>query len=159
MKSVFGTLIYHICVDSVIKNNRYLKFFFQKVSITIIVPFKEGFFAISKILLKRTFWYRQQPNAFLSSVSSVSEAEKSHLGAKSSEYGGWLRFFMVKTSRTSIDVWVGALSWCKIHDWFSHNSKCFWRIYSHNRRITSRLYSLLPVRSCGNNSWYTTPLQ
>ena len=30
--------------------------------------------------------------------------------------------FITKNSRTSIDVWAGALSWCKIHDWFLHNS-------------------------------------
>ena len=44
--------------------------------------------------------------------------------------------FLAKNSRTSIDVWAVVLSWCKIHDWFFHNSVCFRWIASHNRLIT-----------------------
>ena len=55
------------------------------------------------------------------------------------EYGGWdmiTVLFLAMNSRTSIDVWVGVLAWCKIHGWFFHNSGSFWRIASRNRRIT-----------------------
>ena len=48
----------------------------------------------------------------------------------------WLWFlFLDKNSRTSIDVWAGALAWVKIHDWFCHKSVRFWWIGSRNRRI------------------------
>ena len=49
------------------------------------------------------------------SVLSFGKRKKS-AEAKSGEYGGWgmiTVLFLVKSSRTSIDVWAGALSWCK----------------------------------------------
>ena len=70
--------------------------------------------------------------------------------AESGEYDGWgmiTVLFLAKNSRISTDVWAGALSWCNIHDWFFHNSVSFWRIALHNRRITSRWYFLLTVRT------------
>ena len=39
--------------------------------------------------------------------------------------------FLSKNSHTSIDMLAGALLWCKIHDWFFHNSVHFLRIASH----------------------------
>ena len=51
-------------------------------------------------------------------------------GAKYGEYGGWdiiAVLFLVKNSSTSIDVLGGALSWCKIHEWFFHNSARFFK--------------------------------
>ena len=53
------------------------------------------------------------------------EKRKKSTKAKSGEYCGWgmiTVLFLTKNSRTSIDVWADALSWCKIHDWFFHNS-------------------------------------
>ena len=47
------------------------------------------------------------------------EKRKKLAGAKSGENGGWdliTVLFLPKNSRTSIEVWAGALSWCKIHD-------------------------------------------
>ena len=96
---------------------------------------------------------QSQQNACLSSVSSVLGRGKKSAGAQSGEYGGWgmiMVFFLAESSRTKIDKWAGMLSWCNIHDWLFHNSVRFWRVASHNRRITSRQYSLLIVRPCGN---------
>ena len=53
---------------------------------------------------------------------------KMSTGAKSGEYGGWgmiMVLFLAKNSRTSIDVWAGALTYRKIYDWFFHNSMRF----------------------------------
>ena len=129
-----------------------------------------AFFPILETLLKRAFWYRQQLLfRFFFYLLNRSKTLSFHRclqfweeGAKSGEYGGWgiiSVLLVAKDSRTSIDVWAGALSWCKIHDWFFHNSVHFWRNASRNRRITSRLYSLSTLRPCGKNSWCTMPLQ
>ena len=67
--------------------------------------------------------------------------------------------FLAKNSRTSLDVWAGAFLWCKICDWFFHNSVRCWRIASKNRRITWKQYCLLTVRPFGKNSLCITPLQ
>ena len=50
--------------------------------------------------------------------------------AKSGEYDSCVMntvLFLVKNSSTSIDVLGGALSWCKIHEWFFHNSARFFK--------------------------------
>ena len=66
---------------------------------------------------------------------------KKSQGAKSGEYGGWgiiTVLFLVKNSRTSSEVWAGALSWCNCHELFRHRSGRFLRIASRKRRRTSR---------------------
>ena len=62
------------------------------------------------------------------SVFSFGKRKKSPV-AKSDEYCGWgmiTGLFLVKNSYISIDVWAGALVF--------HNSVCFWRTASRNRR-------------------------
>ena len=59
---------------------------------------------------------------------------------------------LTKNLRIGINVWIGALSWCKIYDWFLHNSVHFERIALRNLLITSKQYSLLTVLPCGRNS-------
>ena len=90
-------------------------------------------------------------------VFSFGKRKKS-ARTNSGEYGGWgiitVFRFWVKNSRTSDDVWTGALSSWKIYDWFFHNSVCFWRFASRNRCIT-----LLTARTCFMNLWCTRPLQ
>ena len=49
---------------------------------------------------------------------------------------------LAKSSHTTINMRTGAISWCKIYDWFFHDSVHFCRIALHNWRITSRRYSL-----------------
>ena len=63
--------------------------------------------------------------AKLFSFIGIFSFEKSNKPAEpnSSEYSGWVMItilFLAKNSRTSIDVWAGALSWCKMHDWLFH---------------------------------------
>ena len=146
------------------KSNHYFKFFpkvFTYLSINILSPSKwhpaitihlcQAFFPILETLLKGAFCYRScfcfflplqsLQNAFLSSVSLVLGRGKSQRGPNPAimVVEAWLHFcFWPKTQGTSIDVWAGALSWPKIHDWFFHNSVRFWRIALRNLRITSR---------------------
>ena len=117
-----------------------------------------AFFPILEILLKRAFWHRQKllfPFFLLLfiiiiifiaerfpfiGVFSLGKRKKSP-AVKFGEYSGWgmiTVLFLAKNSRTSNNMGAGALSWCKIHDWFYQNSVRFWRISSCNRSITSR---------------------
>ena len=139
--------------------------FFQKaiiyLSITILVPCKvnplryntliPAFFPILETLLKRAFCCRQQlMSRFFFYLLNHSKTlcfhqclgkRKKSAGSKFDEHGGWgiiTVLFLAKNSRTSINVWAGALSCCKIQDWFFHNSLHYWQIASCNRRIPSR---------------------
>ena len=92
---------------------------------------------------------------------SFGNRKKSHR-AMSGEYGGWrivTVLLLAKNSRTSNEVWAGALSWCKSYELFFHKSGCFFRIAPRKRRWTCRQYSLLTVWPRGKNSWCTMPLK
>ena len=56
-------------------------------------------------------------------------------------------------SHTSIDVYAGALSWCKVHDCFFHNSVCFWRIHI----IYDLYFSFIGVFSFGKGKCQPGP--
>ena len=113
-------------------------------------------FLILETLLKCAFWYRQQLLfRFFSSIVTRRfpfigvfrfRKRKKSTGAKSVGYGGWgmiTVLLLAKNPCTSIDGWAGALSWCKIHDWFFYHSVRFWGIASRNRCITWP-YDLVP---------------
>ena len=57
------------------------------------------------------------------------------------------------------DAWAGALSWCNIQVWFSHNSGLFLRTASLKRAKTSWYYCLFTIWPRGTNSWWTMPFQ
>ena len=122
-----------------------MRFLVLPTAIVSIFPF---------FLLSKTFSFHWYPKFWEEKKSAV---------ANCGEYGGWGKItvlFLAHISlRPSIDVWAGALSWYKIHDWFFYNSMRFWRIASRNRRITSRLYSLSTARPCGKTLWCTMPFQ
>ena len=138
------------------KNNSYFIFFFKKYLFinTHLVSFKVTslryntlmpafFFQFSKHFWNTPFCIANSSCFDIRFIFSIVakrfpfidvfsfEKRKKSAVAKSSEYGGWgmiTVLFLAKNSRTSIDVWAGALSCCKIHDWFFHNSVRFWRI-------------------------------
>jgi hypothetical protein len=58
-----------------------------------------------------------------------------------------------------INAWAGALSWCNIQIWFSHNSGLFLRTASHKRAKTSWYNCLFTIWPHGTNSWWTVPFQ
>ena len=69
--------------------------------------------------------------------------KKSH-GAMSGEYGGWgivTVLFLAKNSRTSNELWAGALSWCKSHELFFHKSGRFFGLFHANSWCTMPLKS------------------
>ena len=125
----------------------------SKQSPSDIIHLCQRFFQSSK-----HFWYA----LFSMSLSSLSDSvfissivakrrpfmglfnlgnRKKSQGAKSSEYGNWgmiTVLFLAKNLQTSNDEWAGALSWCKSHVLFFHNSGHFFRIASRKWRITSR---------------------
>lgn len=81
-------------------------------------------------------------------ISSVRTWKKSQ-GAMSGENGDWdiiIVLILVKNSRTSSEVWVGALSWCNLRELFFHNSEHFRRIGSRKQHITPQRDSSLTVR-------------
>ena len=114
-----------------------------------------AFFPILETLLKCAFWYCQQLLFrfffYLFNRSKIHSFHRFTQFWKEQKVSGcqvrWIRgwgmitvLFLAKNSGTSIDAWAGALAWCKIYDWFFHNSMRFWRIASRNRRINSRQY-------------------
>ena len=117
-----------------LKNYRSFKFFLQSIYLFInnyLVSFKvthlryntlmPAFFPILKTLLKCAFWHRQQLLFwfFFYLLNRSKTLSFPSAAAKSDEYGGWdmiTVLFLTKNFRTSIDVWAGALSWCKIRD-------------------------------------------
>ena len=136
------------------KNNRYFKII-QKVfiylPITILSPSREvtldvihlcqGFFPILETVLKHAFWYRQQFLFqfffhFLNRSKTLSFHRCLQFWEEEKVSGGqvwwirWLRHdygfvFGQTLMHKHRYMWVGALSWCKIHDWFFHNSVSF----------------------------------
>ena len=82
---------------------------------------------------------QSQPNAFLSSVSSVLGRRKVSDGqARSIRWHDYGFIFVQKLKHKH-----GALSWCKIYVRFFHNAMRFKRITSYSRRVTSRHYSIV----------------
>ena len=61
-------------------------------------------------------------------------------------------FFLAKNSRTNIDLWAGALSWCEIHDWFFTILCVTVKLL---RAIRLSAYNLLTVQSCIKKSQTT----
>ena len=97
------------------------------------------------VFLSLEFSVKRKKSAEPYPVNTAVEARlrfgrrKKSTGSKFCEYGGWgmiTVFFLAEKSRTRINIWAGALSWCKIHNWFSVR---YWRIAeSRNPRLTSR---------------------
>ena len=128
-------------------NNYRVPFKVTPVKYNTLMP---AFFPIVETLLKR---YRQQHLfRFFFYLFNRSKTLSSHrcfqFWEEEKVSGGqvrWIRLLrhdygivLGKTSRTSIDVCAGTLSWCKIHNCFNQNSVCFLGIASSNRYITSR---------------------
>ena len=112
-------------------------FIYQKVSCPLqsnppqIIHSCQGFFQSSKHFRYALFGIANSFDFDFSFISSIVAErfsffsvfsfvrKKKSAGAKSGEYGDWgmiTVLFLAENSRTSIDVWAGALSWCKIHD-------------------------------------------
>ena len=139
-------------------NNRYLQYL-QKVFIylskTILFPSKQApsdiiniskrFFQSTKHLWNMLFGIANSSCFDFSFISSTVAKcfqffgvfsfgkRKNSARAKSVEYGGWVMI----TVFFSWAVWADAISWCKIHDWFFHNSVRFWLIASYNWLMAS----------------------
>ena len=84
-----------------------------------------------QLLLRCSFYLlnRRVASSFQGPIQ-FPEQEKSQ-GDRSREYDGCgniIVLFLGKNSRTSNDVWTGALSWCKSQFLFFHKSGSFWRI-------------------------------
>ena len=81
--------------------------------------FRITFSSFSDTLLMSSMTVKRRPFKVL---SIFGNRKKSHV-AMSDEYGSWgvlTVLFLVKNSRTSNEVWAGALSWCKSHELFFH---------------------------------------
>lgn len=99
-------------------------------------------------------------NAVLSWVSLILGTEKSRRG-QHAEYAGWgmiTLLYSAKQSLTSKYEWAGALSWCRMMNFFPHNSGHFFVLLHAN----GAYYSLFTVRlrtpdalrhANGRNQW------
>ena len=138
------------------ENIRYFKYF-QKLFIKkYLAPFKVTLLVLCLYLCQRFFQSSKHFwNALFGIANSFCFTFISSIVAKRSpfivvfsfeirkesaraKWGMITVLFLAKNSRTCIDVWVGTLSWFKIHDWFFHNSMRVWQITSRNQRITWR---------------------
>jgi len=57
------------------------------------------------------------------------------------------------------DAWPGAMLWCNIQVWFSHNSGLFLCTASLKHAKTSWYNCLFTIWPHGTNSWWTMPFQ
>ena len=74
-----------------------------------------AFSSFSDALLMSSMAVKRRPFKVL----FIFENRKKSRGTMSGEYGGWgivTVLFLAKNSRTSNEVWAGALSWCKSHE-------------------------------------------
>ena len=73
-----------------------------------------AFFPILEILRKCALICQQLLSSVFSEEEKVSGGQVRQIRSLKHDYG----FVFGKNSLTSIDMCAGALSWCKIHDWF-----------------------------------------